>query len=41
MNGMTIKYKNFDNISWNKSIVELHKPENVGKYKSNFYKACL
>jgi ATP-dependent DNA helicase RecG len=30
--------KNFDNISWNKSIIELHKPENVGKYKSNFYK---
>ena len=30
--------KNFNYISWNKSIVELHKPENVGKYKSNFYK---
>ncbi len=30
--------KNFDNISWNKSIIELHKPENVGKFKSNFYK---
>ena len=30
--------KKFDNISWNESIVELHKPENVGKYKSNFYK---
>ncbi len=29
--------KKFDNISWNKSIIELHKPENVGKYKSNFY----
>ncbi len=28
----------FDNISWNKSIVEIHKPENVGKYNSNFYK---
>ncbi len=28
----------FNNISWNKSIIELHKPENVGKYKSNFYK---
>jgi len=28
----------FDNISWNESIVELHKPENVGKYNSNFYK---
>ncbi len=30
--------KKFDFISWNKSIVELHKPENIGKYKSNFYK---
>ncbi len=30
--------KLFDNISWNKSIIELHKPENIGKYKSNFYK---
>ncbi len=30
--------KNFDNISWNKSIVKLHDPENIGKYKSNFYK---
>jgi ATP-dependent DNA helicase RecG len=29
--------KRFNNISWNKSIIELHKPENVGKYKSNFY----
>ncbi len=28
----------FDNISWNESIIELHKPENVGKYQSNFYK---
>ena len=28
----------FDKISWNQSIIELHKPENVGKYKSNFYK---
>ncbi len=27
----------FNNISWNSSIIELHKPENVGKYKSNFY----
>ena len=27
----------FENISWNNSIIELHKPENVGKYKSNFY----
>ena len=30
--------KNFDNISWNQSIIKLHKPENVGKYNSNFYK---
>jgi len=28
----------FDNITWNKSIIELHKPENVGRYKKNFYK---
>jgi len=27
----------FDNISWNNSIKELHKPENIGKYKNNFY----
>ena len=27
----------FDNISWNNSIIKLHKPDNVGKYKSNFY----
>ena len=30
--------KIFNNISWNESIVELHKPENVGKYNTNFYK---
>ncbi len=29
--------KNFDNISWNDSVKELHKPENIGKYKKNFY----
>ena len=29
--------KKFDNISWNDSIIALHKPENIGKYKSNFY----
>ncbi len=29
--------KRFNNISWNNSIIELHKPENVGNYKSNFY----
>jgi ATP-dependent DNA helicase RecG len=27
----------FDNISWNNSIKELHKPKNVGNYKENFY----
>ena len=27
----------FDNISWNESIKNLHKPENIGKYKNNFY----
>ena len=30
--------KNFGGLSWNDSIIELHKPENVGKYNSNFYK---
>ncbi len=30
--------KNFDYLSWNKSIIELHKPENIGNYKSNFYR---
>ncbi len=29
--------KNFDNISWYDSINKLHKPENIGKYKSSFY----
>ena len=29
--------KNFDNISWYDSINELHKPENIGKYKTSFY----
>ncbi len=27
----------FGNLSWNNSIVELHKPENIGKYRDNFY----
>ena len=27
----------FKNISWNRSIKELHKPENIGNFKSNFY----
>ena len=30
--------KRFEDIPWNKAIQELHKPENVGKYESNFYK---
>ena len=29
--------KNFDNISWNNSIQELHKSENIGKFKEKFY----
>ena len=27
----------FNNISWNDSVKELHKPENVGSFKKNFY----
>ena len=27
----------FGNIKWNEAIIELHKPENIGKYKKNFY----
>ena len=27
----------FDNISWNNSIKDLHKPENLSSYKKNFY----
>ena len=30
--------KKFDYISWNEAIVKLHLPDNVGQYKSNFYK---
>ena len=29
--------KKFDNMSWNDSIKELHKPENIGGFKKNFY----
>jgi ATP-dependent DNA helicase RecG len=29
--------KRFGNINWNDAIIELHKPENVGKFKDNFY----
>ena len=27
----------FNDINWNDAIIELHKPENIGKYKKNFY----
>ena len=27
----------FGNVKWNEAIIELHKPENIGKYKKNFY----
>ncbi len=30
--------KNFNNITWNEAINELHRPENIGKNKSFFYK---
>ena len=29
--------KRFNNISWNDSIKELHKPDNIGDFKKNFY----
>ncbi len=29
--------KRFNNINWNDSIIKLHHPENIGKYKNNFY----
>jgi ATP-dependent DNA helicase RecG len=29
--------KKFKNISWNQSIKKLHDPNNIGKYKDNFY----
>ncbi len=29
--------KSFDNIGWNDSIKKLHEPENIGKFKENFY----
>ena len=28
----------FNHISWNQAILELHKPENIGKYQADFYK---
>ncbi len=33
--------KKFDNISWNDAIKELHKPENIGKYKEKFYQRLV
>ncbi len=30
--------KFFNNISWKEAIIKLHSPENIGKYKANFYK---
>ena len=29
--------KNFGNIGWNDSIKKLHDPENIGKFRENFY----
>ncbi len=29
--------KKFGNVGWNNAIIELHKPENIGKYKDDFY----
>ena len=31
----------FDNISWNDAIKELHKSENIGKYKKKFYQRLV
>ena len=33
--------KKFNNITWKESILELHKPENIGNYKSNFYQRLV
>ena len=27
----------FGDVKWNEAIIELHKPENIGKFKKNFY----
>ena len=32
------RLRKFGGLSWNDAIIDLHKPENVGNYKSNFYK---
>ena len=29
--------RRFNNISWNESIIKLHKSENIGNFKDNFY----
>ena len=31
----------FKNIKWNEAIIELHKPENIGSYKKNFYQRLV
>ncbi len=30
--------KNFNNETWNNSIIKLHDPKNIGSFRSNFYK---
>jgi ATP-dependent DNA helicase RecG len=30
--------RNFDNESWNNSIIKLHDPDNIANYKANFYR---
>ena len=30
--------KKFNNATWNKSIIDLHNPKNIGKFNENFYK---
>jgi len=29
---------NFDNVSWNDSIIKLHDPKNIANYRANFYR---
>ena len=33
--------KKIGNISWNDSIIELHKPENIGKFKENYQRLAF
>ena len=33
--------KKFNNLSWNDSIKKLHEPENIGKFKENFYQRLV